>query len=86
MNFTRLALLVWAVFFGFVATAWIGSTHLLSSTFHIERIDIAANVIFITATILSALVLNLIIPKSMSKKIAVVTFLLPLLFLFFLIV
>ncbi|AQT44596.1 hypothetical protein BBC0244_008800 [Bartonella apihabitans] len=68
MNFTRLALLVWAVFFGFVITSWIGSTHLLSSTFHIERIDIAANVIFITATILSALVLNLIIPKSMSKK------------------
>jgi len=37
MNFTRLALLVWAVFFGFVITSWIGSTHLLSSTFHIER-------------------------------------------------
>ncbi|CAM1651648.1 unnamed protein product [Bartonella choladocola] len=84
MNFIRLLHLIWAVFFAFLITSWIGSTRILSATFHIENIAFAANVIFISTTVLVALLLHLVLPSVMPKKIAVAAFLLPLLFFLFL--
>ena len=86
MNFRRLSLLIWAVLAGVLITSWIGSTRLLSGTFHIENITFAANVIFIFTTVLAAILLHLVLPKVMPKKIAVITFLLPLLVLLALLV
>lgn len=86
MNFRRLSLLIWAVLAGVLITSWIGSTRLLSGTFHIENITLAANVIFIFTTVLVAILLHLVLPEVMPKKLAVIAFLLPLLVLLVLLV
>ena len=86
MNFRRLSLLIWAVLAGVLITSWIGSTRLLSGTFHIENIALAANIIFVITTIVTALLLHFVLPNVMPKKLAVIAFLLPLLVLLALLV
>lgn len=80
MILTRILILVWAVFFSFLLTSWLGSTHILSGDFEIQNIGLASRIVFIVVTVLFALVLYLLIPHKISIKIKMAALLPPLLF------
>lgn len=83
MIFTRILILVWAIFLSFLLTSWLGSTHILSGNFQIQNIGLAARGIFIALTVLFALVFYLLVPRKMTTKIKVAALLPPLLFFIF---
>lgn len=80
MIFTRVLILVWAVFLSFLFTSWLGSTHILSGNFHIQNIGSASRIVFVVVTIFFALVLYFLIPRTMTTRIKVAVLLPPLLF------
>lgn len=83
MIFTRILILVWAIFLSFLLTSWLGSTHILSGNFQIQNIGLASRIVFIVVTVLFALVLYLLIPHTISIKIKMAALLPPLLFFIF---
>ncbi|WP_297323613.1 hypothetical protein [uncultured Bartonella sp.] len=80
MTAYRLLVLLWAIFFAFLATSWLGSTHILSTVLHIANITFAAKAIFVIGTILFALLLHIIVPRTMPATLQTVAFLPPLVF------
>ena len=80
MIFTRILILVWAIFFSFLFTSWLGATHMLSGNFEIRDIGLTARIIFVVFTILFALVFYLLIPRKMTTKTKMAALLPPLLF------
>lgn len=83
MIFTRILILVWAIFFSFLFTSWLGATHILSGKFEIQNIGFAARIIFVVFTILFALMFYLILPRRMTIKTKMVALLPPLLYLLY---
>lgn len=83
MIYDRLLILVWAAIAAFFSASWLGETTILSKTFNLTEVTYAADIVFMSASVLFSVIFWYAIPRPLSPMVRVMATLPPLFLLVF---